>query len=241
MGSLGSESRTPSNKHDAVDLAARVHRGVLVLLQLIMAVELFVAFYEEHWETVFLVMAIMAVVLAPTLLGRQLGVDIPSEFQVLVVLFTFAALFLGEIRSYYERIWWWDIALHASSGLLLGILGFLLVYVMNENERVDLDMRPRFVAFFAFVFAVAVGALWEVFEFTMDQIVGTTMQKPMFADLSGLTDTMWDLIVNAVGALGISAFAWWYMNDPGRSFIEVWIRRFIDRNPRLFRARRHLD
>jgi len=118
----------------------------------------------------------------------------------------------------------------------MGILGFLLVYVLNESERVDIHMRPRFVALFAFLFAAAVGTLWEIFEFAMDQIAGTYMQKPMFGDPSGLTDTMWDMIVNTLGALGISALGWWYMRHRERSFIETWIRKFIEHNPRLFRS-----
>jgi uncharacterized membrane protein YjdF len=61
-------------------------------------------------------------------------------------------------------------------------------------------MNPGFVALFAFVFAIALGTLWEIFEFAMDQIFGLEMQKPMFGDPSGLTDTMWDMIVNAIGA-----------------------------------------
>ena len=93
----------------------------------------------------------------------------------------------------------------------------------------------RFVALFAFLFAVTVGTLWEIFEFAMDQIVGTNMQKPMLGDPSGLTDTMWDMIVNALGALAISALGWWYTKRDERSFIEAWIRKFIERNPRLFR------
>ena len=105
-------------------------------------------------------------------------------------MFVFAALFLGEIQRYYERIWWWDIALHTSSGLLKGILGFLLVYVLNENERIKLHMPPRFVALFAFLFAAAAGTLWEIIEFAMHQVFGSTMQKPMFGDPSGLTDAM---------------------------------------------------
>ena len=125
----------------------------------------------------------------------------------------------------------WD----ASSGLLLGILGFLLVYVLNENKRIDLQMRPGFIALFAFAFAVAAGTLWEVFEFTVDQIFGTTMQKPMLGDPSGLTDTMWDLIVDALGAFVISAFGWWHMKRKKPSFVDLWIDRFIERNPRLFR------
>lgn len=224
---------TPQKKPS--NLPVSIHRGVLIVLQAFMAMELVLVFYEQQWINAFLLMAIMAVSLSPAVLGRRFGVHIPSEFQLLAVIFVFAALFLGEIQSYYERIWWWDIALHTSSGLLMGILGFLLVYVLNEDERVDIHMRPRFVALFAFLFAVAVGTLWELFEFAMDQLVGTNMQKPMLGDPSGLTDTMWDMTVNMLGAMAISALGWWYMKRDERSFIEVWIGRFIERNPRLFR------
>jgi len=200
-----------------------------------MAAELVLLLSQGLWMSAFLVLAIMTITLAPAIMSRRLPVNIPPEFQVLAVVFVFAALFLGEIRSYYDRFWWWDIALHTSAGLLLGILGFLLVYVLNENERVDVHMRPRFVALFAFLFAVSVGALWEIFEFTMDRSFQTTMQKPMLGDPSGLTDTMWDLIVDTLGAIAISGLGWWYMRRGMRSFIELWIRKFIERNPRMFR------
>lgn len=127
-------------------------------------------------------------------------------------------------------------ALHVMSGFLLGILGFLLVYVMNETEKINVHMNPGFVAFFAFMFALGVGALWEIFEFTMDSLVGTNMQKPMLGDPSGLTDTMWDLIVDAIGALVISVLGWRYLKKADRtSFLERWIDSFIERNPRFFR------
>ena len=232
---MDNTSRPSTPQINPGDLSARIHRLVLIVLQLVMAVELVLLFQEKQWINAFLVIAIMAVTLSPALLGRRFGVHIPPEFQLLAVVFVFAALFLGEIRSYYVRVWWWDIALHTSSGLLMGILGFLLVYVLNENKRIDIHMRPRFAAVFAFLFAVTVGTLWEIFEFAMDQVIGTNMQKPMLGDPSGLTDTMWDMIVNTLGALAISALGWWYMERNERSFIEVWIGRFIERNPRLFR------
>lgn len=219
------------------DLPARIHRGVVAVLLVVMTIELLLALHGQQWLTAFLVSAIIAITIAPGALSRRFQVHIPPEFQLLAIAFVFAALFLGEIHRYYERIWWWDIALHASSGLLLGLVGFLLVYVLNESERVELHMRPRFVALFAFCFAVAVGVLWEIFEFAVDQLAGTNMQKPMFNDPSGLTDTMWDLIVDALGALLISLLGWWYMARGRRSFIEAWIRKFIERNPRLFERR----
>lgn len=218
----------------APDAAARVHRVVVILLQLVMATELVLLARDGQWVTAVLVGLIMLITLAPLVFKERLPVVIPPEFQLLAVLFVFASLFLGEVRSFYQRFWWWDMALHTVSGLLLGILGFLLVFVLNENRRVNFQLQPRFVALFAFVFAVAVGALWEIFEFAMDQLIGTNMQKPMFGDLSGLTDTMWDLIVDTLGALVISVLGWWYLRRGQRSFIEAWIGKFIENNPRLF-------
>jgi len=215
--------------------AVRIYRRTVRVLQLIMAVELVLTLYNGLWINAFLVAIIIGITLSPAMLGRHFDVTVPAEFQLLAVLFMFASLFLGEIRRYYDRIWWWDIALHASSGLLLGLFGFLLIYVLNQNRRIELHLRPVFMALFAFLFAVTVGALWEIFEFSMDQFVGTNMQKSMLGDDSGLTDTMWDLIVDALGALLISVFGWWYMKRGERSFIIDWIGKFVDRNPRLFR------
>jgi uncharacterized membrane protein len=74
----------------------------------------------------------------------------------------------------------------------------------------------------------------------MDKLFGMQMQKPMFDDASGLTDTMWDLIVNALGALVICVFAWVYMRKERRSFVEEWVQAFIRSNPHLFRRKRTL-
>ena len=216
-------------------LARRVYRITVFVMLSAMAIELVFALFNYQWLTAFLVVTIMGITVAPQIFRNKLPVDIPAEFQLMAVVFIFAALFLGEIRDFYERIWWWDIALHTTSGLLLGVLGFLLVYVLNENERVDLHMRPRFVALFAFVFAVAIGAIWEIFEFGMDQVFGTNMQKPMLGDPSGLTDTMIDLIVDTIGAAIVSVYGWRHMKRKEKYFIEVWIRKFIERNPKLFR------
>jgi len=212
----------------------RVRLAILLLLQLVMSIELFLLLREGVWISSAWLFAIMAITGAPIVLGRRLPVRIPLEYEVLSILFVFASLFLGEFRSYYERFWWWDIALHGTSGLLLGILGFLLVYVLNENKRIDLHMRPGFVALFAFMFALTVGTIWEIFEFAMDQFFGTVMQKPMLGDPSGLTDTMWDLIVDLIGAAVICGFGWWNMRRNSSSFLDRWIGDFIEKNPRFF-------
>lgn len=215
--------------------AQRIHRLTVSVLLMIMAMELVLTLLQGQWLTAFLVVMIMAVAISPLVFHHRLPVTFPPEFHILAITFIFASLFMGEVWQFYARVWWWDIALHTTSGLLLGIFGFLLVYALNEDRHIDLHMKPHFVAFFAFLFAVATGALWEVFEFTMDQAFGMNMQKAMWNDPSGLTDTMWDLIVDALGALVISLLGWHHLKSPKESFLEAWIRKFIESNPGLFR------
>ncbi|MEX2608170.1 MAG: hypothetical protein WD708_12575 [Kiritimatiellia bacterium] len=214
--------------------SGRVHGYVMLVLQIIMGVELVFALFNQRWLLSFLILAIMVATALPDLLRKRFNVYIPPEFQILSAVFVFASLFLGEIRGFYTRFWWWDMFLHTWSGLLLGIFGFLLVYMLNENASIELSMKPRFVAFFAFLFAVSMGAIWEIFEFIMDQQFGMNMQKPMLGDPSGLTDTMWDLIVDTLGAGIISILGWWYLRDGKRSWFDDAIQAFVEKNPRMF-------
>jgi hypothetical protein len=214
--------------------ARRAHLHILAVLQLVMAGQLVLLLFREEWLEAFLVTCIMAVTLAPALFRRAMPVDVPSEIQIVAVLFVFATLFLGEVRGYYERFWWWDAALHTTSGLLLGMVGFMFVYVLNENDKVDLHMRPSFVALFAFFFAVGIGGIWEIFEFGMDEFFGTNMQPATAGDPSGLTDTIHDLIVDTVGAAVVSLFGWRYLARARTPHVDNWAKRFIERNPQLF-------
>ena len=200
-----------------------------------MAVEWGVLLYQQLWLSLFLVSLIILALFAPVVFKNRLSIDLPAEFHLTAVLFIFASFYLGEVQDFYQRIWWWDMALHISAGFLMGIVGFLLVYILNESERVELQMTTGFIALFAFTFAITIGTLWEVFEFLMDQAAGTNMQKQMFGDPSGLTDTMWDIIVNSFGALFISSIGYLYLKGNKGFFLRKWIRKFIKRNPRLFK------
>lgn len=213
---------------------SRWHRILIRLLLLMMGVEWILLLWDQRWLSVFLVTLIIATLFAPIIFRKRLKTELPAEFHLTAVIFIFASFYLGEIQDFYHRLWWWDIALHATAGLLMGIFGFLLIYLLNESKRVDLHMTPGFIAFFAFTFAVAIGAIWEIFEFGVDQVFGTNMQKPMFGDSSGLTDTMWDMIVNAVGAFIISFAGWWYLKRGKSFFVKIWIGKFIKNNPDKF-------
>ena len=207
----------------------RLHRRVTIALQIVLVIGMALELSRGQWLNAATTTGVLVLTLLPLVVKRTHEIFIPPEFEALAVVFVFAAVFLGEVRGYYVRFWWWDVVLHTASGFLLGILGFLLVYVLNEKEDLDVHMKPGFVALFAFMFAVGLGALWEIFEFGMDSLFGLNMQK------SGLVDTMWDLIVDTVGAGVIALLGYGYLTTArNESFLERWIARFIRANRRLF-------
>ncbi|MGM9951292.1 MAG: hypothetical protein ACI33P_14265 [Lysinibacillus sp.] len=154
------------------------------------------------------------VLFLPSKIEQRFQIDIPDIMEIMYFLFLFCAIYLGEVRNFYYKIPCWDLILHSFSAAMLGALGFLIVQFFNDTEKLAIRLSPFFVSLFAFCFAVACGAVWEIYEFLADGVLGTNMQKFITAEgivLTGheaLSDTMEDLIVDALGALVVIAIGY---------------------------------
>ena len=155
-------------------------------------------------------------------------------------MFIYASVFLGEVKGYYTRFWWWDSVLHAFSGLGLGFVGFLILYVLYKTGK--FKANPKLIVLFSFCFALALGALWEIFEFGMDSFFGLDMQRSRnletiygYCDTRlGVLDTMWDLILDALGALIASIAGYFYIIKGEVPIIDNLVKKFEKKNPDLF-------
>src|SRR3989338_3301651 len=200
-------------------------------LRLIIVIEAVTAAWNRNLEILFIAIGILILTFIPALIARNYKINIPTEFEALVVLFISLSLFFGEVHQFYTKFWWWDLFLHSLSGLLLGFAGFLALYIMYTEHKIR--TTPRLAMFFSFCFAVAIGALWEIVEFILDGTLGWNMQK------SGLVDTMWDLIVDSISALVISVSGYFYLKRKNQAaFFERGIKKFMEKNPHLFRKRK---
>jgi hypothetical protein len=206
--------------------ALRSQPLLVLLIWLALAVEFVAALAEGLWPVAFVALATFVLSLLPVFFAQRFGIKLPHSFLVWIVAFIFATIFLGEAFDYYERFWWWDLAMHSASALGFGLLGVLFMLMLFEGDRYAAP--PRAIAFFGFCFAVTIGTVWEVFEYGMDQGFGLNMQK------TGLDDTMWDLIVNAIAA-GVGALAG-FLHLRGRTSGAFHpMEQFIAANRKLFR------
>lgn len=212
------------------DLSDRILLFMSVILQLLLLTVFIGAVSKEQWLVAFTGAFILALTFAPALIERQLEVTLPVEFTFLTCVILYASFGLGEYSRFYARFWWWDLFLHSFSALVMGLTGFLFVYVFYMTNKVSL--KPIYVAVATFGFAITIGALWEVFEFLMDWFFGFNMQK------SGLVDTMTDLIVDIVGGLMAAIIGYRYVKDGDSMIADRFVRRFVQKNPHLFHRKR---
>ena len=184
------------------------------------------AIYEQQWETLFVTILTFALTFAPLQFQRLYHVKIPVFFTSAIIVFTYSALFLGEIGNFYERVWWWDILLHGGAAIGFGLIGFIMILMLFRGDKYAAP--PIALAWFAFCFAMTIGVLWEVFEFGMDALFGLNMQK------SGLADTMYDLIVDTFGAFVGASAGFFYLKGRWFGGLAGMINEFVETNQDLF-------
>jgi len=194
----------------------KIKLGVFVVFNAFLILAGVLAILSQNWLNLAISLFALFLGFLPDIIRKRLKISYPSEFEIVTLVFIYTSLYLGEIQSFYQRLWWWDSFLHAFSGIVIGVIGFALIYILNKEKA--LKLTPAFNALFSFTFAITIGVMWEIFEFTMDAFFSFNMQE------SGLVDTMWDLIVDAFGALLIALVGYFYL------------KKYIKR-PRLIRKK----
>lgn len=192
-----------------------------VLCLIILTVGLIAMFFIDNVEMMnhasfrlFEVILMIIITIVPALLGRLTGMKVPPAIETGLVAFCFSALILGDVADFYGRFSWWDLLLHALSGILLGIVA---CYILDKVcEKASAKASPLFIAVWSVCFVLAVGALWEMMEYVTDGMLGLNSQQ--FLESGGtfdesiplpgreaLRDTMEDMLLNLTGALILTA------------------------------------
>jgi hypothetical protein len=188
------------------------------------------AYRSQADYVLMLVQCILGIVvmLLPNILAKKFKFEIPSNIYFIFVIFLYCAIFLGEVRNFYYTVPHWDTILHTFGGFMWGAFGFSVIAFLNKDEHVTLNLTPIFVSIFAFCFSVALGTLWEIYEFSFDGLLGLNMQKfaleggTLLVGRAALADTMKDLIVDGIGSLIISVFGYFSLKHE-----RSWIRNMM--------------
>lgn len=126
--------------------------------------------------------------------GLFLGAEI-----YLVITGVWGSLLLG-----YIMFDWLDIVIHTCMGFIFAMVGLFVISRLTDYSK----MKVIAVAVFCFVFSLGIELVWELGEWTMDNLVGQTAQGPKMPEYGVplVTDTMFDLLCNFSGSLAFAIY-----------------------------------
>lgn len=156
------------------------HKGtfaVYVILRAIVVGAMVTSFIRGNYENVFYSALALILFIAPAFFEKNFGLKLPNILEIVIMLFIFASIVLGEMYNYYLKIPVWDTMLHTINGFLCAAVGFGMVDILNRNEKIKFQLSPVFLAVVAFCFSMTIGVLWEFFEFSCDMFLGADTQK----------------------------------------------------------------
>lgn len=164
----------------AIQMELSEHRSsflVYMVLRVMVIAVLVLQVLNKNYENVFLCALTLLLLIIPSFIQVQFKIEFPSTLEIIMLLFIFAAEILGEIREFYVIYPFWDTMLHTLNGFLAAAIGFSLVDLLNQSERMKFKLSPAFLAIVAFCFSMTIGVIWEFFEFGVDKFLGFDMQK----------------------------------------------------------------
>ena len=118
---------------------------------------------------------------------------IKYSIEIILLIIIIIMAILGDKFKFYQLFKWWDLLSHFIAGITFAKIG----YVFTENLLV------------AFMFAITLQTMWEIYEFLNDEYFGTNMQRRYYTinmpdsriKSAAIRDTMTDTISYSLGAV----------------------------------------
>lgn len=132
--------------------------------------------------------------LTPSLIARSTLITLPWEMDFFITLVLYLHVALGGAMGLYDmRLPLpFDKLLHFFSTIMISFLAFMIIFTLYYTRKIRLSFI--WMAISIVTAALALGAFWEILEYSLDKIAGTRAQ-------AGLDDTMLDLIMDFFGGI----------------------------------------
>lgn len=210
------------------NLANKIFYYGLQILTLMTAIASLVIFIitrdgaETTANQIFMCVMALLCINIPMILEKKFKLCIPNYISITLYIFLFSHFVLGEIFRVYDHSMIFDKIQHTASGVIMSLIGFSIIFMLNKLNPDKMKLSPFFIVLFTFCFTMTTEYVWELFEYSMDRIFNTNMQRWTDGVLetledgsvisaipygSGLKDTMGDMGVNIIGCLGVCIYA----------------------------------
>ena len=179
------------------------------------------SFHIGYYAGTFFGLVAVGLSFIPTLVHRKMHIVVPWEITFLIALTLFLHIGGYSYHWYLDLYPWYDKFTHLIASMTIALLGFLAVLIIMRVSN-GLQFERWHIFFFIVIFTLAFGAIWEIWEFTLDTLAGAFLTKPL---QHSNTDTMIDLIFDLCGGMIIAVLGTFYLKKKSS---ENWADTFLE-------------
>jgi len=187
---------------EAFDLGERRQQQLVHVLQVGLAGIVAYGLFRVELGLVINAAIPLAITFLPALLARDTHVSMDAGLALWITL----AVFVHAVGSLgvYQWFSWYDQFAHALSSSVVAGVGYAAITAVDRHSEA-VEFPSKFVAVFLFVFVMAFGVLWEILEFGTGLVSGVLGGEAVLAQY-GMSDIIYDLVFNQLGAVIIAAW-----------------------------------
>jgi hypothetical protein len=196
-------------------------------------INIYLTVVEERgidFSTIIVTIVFLVVYLMSEKLYKQKFNNIPEVYYYVTMIFAFFAVYLGSYLNFYERFGWWDVILHFTSGILIGLVSIITVsyFVTIKFGKYTKKSDILFLVIVGLLASISVAVFWEFYEYLYDYLFDGNMQRGIvienadkfeieryvrksgrFIDI-GLQDTMQDMFLAVLGAIVAGLYSYFH-------------------------------
>jgi len=198
---------------------SRIKRIILFqVIRILLLLSLVLEFQTERWDILLVNLLVLSLTFMPYLIEKILAISLPMNFCIPYLSSLVLAVFLEKLFA--------GLVLQIFLGMVLGMIGFILLFLLYSNSRIKTSYI--FIAFFSFCFSVSLGTMWEVFRYFLAVVF--SLEIGSFS----INNTVWGLVFTMIGASIASTAGYLYIRHKKNGSLHRLAAAFRRARPRLF-------
>ena len=143
--------------------SARIHKPLSYIIKLALILAIAYSIYFHLWRILFINLMLLILIFIP-ILSKKIDVEIPKEFDFIILIFIAISFFLGDLRGLIIQMFF---------GITIGFVGFALIMILYKNS----GLKPNYplIILFSLSISLALGTLSELSKFFLKSFLGSNL------------------------------------------------------------------
>lgn len=146
------------------------------ILRIIIVILILVKIINLEFEDIGMLVLTFILTFYNWFLKKVFKINLNIYSRILLSLLIFLAQCLGTTLNFYDLYDNWDLIVHFIFGIVMFIVGYD-IFSNLDKRYCDIKLNKKIKIIFTILFALSVGSIWEMYEYSVDGILNLDTQR----------------------------------------------------------------